>query len=610
MQSQREIIKIGNASGYWGDDPDALKRQVAGGGLDYITMDFLAEITMSILQKQYEKDASLGFAKDAVVMISDVLADVLKNKTKIITNAGGINPGACAQAILEQARKQGLQPKIAIVDNDNILKFVGGYEAKGCGFTNMETGELFAPIKPRLKSANVYFGAQAIVEALKRWEPDIILTGRVTDTGISLAPMIYEFSWDMNDFDKLASGIVAGHILECGSQSTGGNFTDWKKIKNFHKIGYPIVEMSRDGSFIVTKHTGSGGIVTSDTVREQLFYEMGNPRAYITPDVVADFSSICLEQESVDRVRVWGVKGFEPTDSYKVSMAYDDGYKAIGHVLVCGPNAKEKAHTFAEIFWKKLQNKYEKTQTEFIGWNSCHGNLEESTGGAEILLRLGVRDNNYKAVKSFSRLIASLILSGPPGVCVFGGSSKIQSVMNFWPALIDKSLVYPRICLYKTDNCDFVELTSSVVGKFSVSGGGEQIATKATCVSEKSFSDIQGDEVVKFFDLCLARTGDKGNSFNLGVMARGPECYKFLLKHLTAQRVKNLFQEFCKAGVARYELESLMGFNFILEDSLAGGGAVSLRCDAQGKMFAQAFLRQKILVPSYIVEEIKSANKQ
>ena len=289
-------IKIGNASGYWGDDPDALYRQVTGGELDYVTMDFLAEVTMSIMQKQKKRNPCLGYATDFITMLKPALPTIMERKIRVITNAGGVSPFACAQAIATMAEDIGLKPRIAIVHGDDILAQVADLHAGGVSFINMEDHTSFDHIKDRLEAVNVYFGAKPVVDAL-HYQPDIVITGRVTDTGITLAPMIYEFDWQLDDWDRLASGVIAGHILECGSQVTGGNFTDWHLVKEFTPMGYPIVEMAEDATFTVTKHERSGGIVTIDTVREQLFYEMGDPTNYITPDVICDFTSLTLNQQ-------------------------------------------------------------------------------------------------------------------------------------------------------------------------------------------------------------------------------------------------------------------------------------------------------------------------
>jgi hypothetical protein len=603
--TNKKTIRIGNAGGYWGDDPGALKRQIQGGPLDYISMDFLAEITMSIMQKQRSQDPSIGYARDFITMLEEVLPELLKNKTRIITNAGGVNPVACAAAIEALAKRLGLKPKIAIVHGDDILNDLTALESKGCEFSNMEDGRDFASVKGRLEAANVYFGAGPVVEALK-WNPDIIVTGRVTDTGITVAAMIHEFGWSANDWDKLASGIVAGHIIECGSQSTGGNFTDWHLVPSFKNMGYPIVEVASDGSFTVTKHSGTGGLVSIDTVREQLFYEMGSPSAYITPDVVADFSTIQLKSDGDNRVRVHGVKGYEPTPLYKVSMAYQDGYKVLGTICISGPHARRKAEAFAKIFWEKAGQDFIATETEFFGWNACHRSLGHQSDGHEIILRLGARDLDQSKLRKFSKLVPALILSGPPGVCVLGGAPRPTEVVSYWPALMPKSAVRPRVALFDGGLKEERVVDADVIGHFEAKDLGSQRATKATIPVEDAMAKGSGHGSVPLSTIALARSGDKGDMANIGVMARSKKAFEWLESWLTAQHVKNLFQELCHGNVVRYKLDNMWGYNFLLDSSLGGGGTLTLRTDAQGKTFAQALLRQMVVVPSDVLADVKN----
>lgn len=601
--SQTKSIRIGNAGGYWGDDPGALERQVMGGRLDYISMDFLAEITMSILQKQRLNDPSLGYARDFLGMLKSVLPRLMADGTTIITNAGGVNPQSCAAAIAELAATLGLSPRIAIVYGDDILPRLSDLRSRGIDFANMESGEDFAKVQSRIQAANIYFGAAPVVRALA-WKPHIIVTGRVTDTGITLAPMIHAFGWSLRDWDKLASGIVAGHIIECGSQSTGGNFTDWEKVPSFDNIGYPIVEVEADGSFVVTKHPGSGGLVSVDTVREQLFYEMGSPGAYITPDVVADFSSIRLAAAGENRVRVFGVKGFEPTPLYKVSMAYDDGFKSVGSIMISGPHARKKAEAFARIFWKRCPGPFAETLTEYVGFNSCHRSLVGREDGNEILLRLGARAQEERDLKLFGKMIPSLILSGPPGVAVIGGVPKAQKVMSYWPALIPKTAVHPTIALYEKGELVEEKMVSETPsGQFKAQDLPIQTAKTPSQSLAAVIAAQSSPGLRPLMEIALARSGDKGDTANIGVLARDASAYAFLEKFLTAQRVKDWFQELCLGQVTRYALPGLQGFNFLLEEALGGGGTRTLRIDAQGKTFAQALLAQKVPYASHTREE-------
>jgi hypothetical protein len=602
--TRKDVLKIGNAGGYWGDDPEALYRQVMGGRLDYISMDFLAEITMSIMQKQRKRDPDLGYARDFLPMLEKVLPKLLKDKTRIITNAGGVNPEACAEAIEALAGKLGLSVKIAVVYGDDILERIGQLIAKGCQFANMETGAPFKDVSSRIEAANVYFGAAPVVEALK-WEPDIIITGRVTDTGITLAPMVHEFGWSLSDWDKLSAGIVAGHILECGSQSTGGNFTDWHLVKNYAKIGYPIVEVSPDGTFVVTKHPGTGGLVSVDTVREQLFYEMGAPGAYITPDVVADFGTIQLKAAGPDRVQVSGVKGFEPTDSYKVSMAYSDGLKCVGEIAISGPDARRKAEAFAKIFWDRCGTNFAATETEFVGFNAFHRGLTHQSDGNEVILRLGVRDNDKEKLRTFGKLIPSLILGGPPGVCILGGVPKAQEIVSYWPALMPKTAIEPMVARYRGGYTDAHHVTSTETGKFAPRASDSDSAAKASRPLADALKD--GEVGTPLSAIALARSGDKGDTANIGVLARSPKAYTFLCEYLTAQRVKDWFQELCLGRVVRHRVDKMGGLNFLLDHALGGGGTMTLRADAQGKMFAQAVMRQKVAIPEDVLADVKKA---
>jgi hypothetical protein len=603
-------LRIGNAGGYWGDDPHALKRQIFGGQrLDYITIDFLAEVTMSIMQKQRARDPQAGYARDFIAMLAEVLPRALADKTRIITNAGGVNPAACAEAIQNLAKKMGLKPKIALVYGDDILNDIDALKSRGAAFKNMESGEDFSSVSDRLEAANIYFGAAPVVEALK-WNPDIIITGRVTDTGITVAPMIHEFGWSLRDWDKIAHGIIAGHMLECGSQVTGGNFTDWQKVESFHEMGYPIAEVSPDGSFIITKHEGSGGLVSTDTVREQTFYEMGNPKAYLTPDVVADFSTIRLEAAGKDRVRVSGIKGYEPTTLYKVSMAFRDGFKAVGSIAICGPDARKKAEAFARIFWARVGTDFDETSTEYYGWNACHQSLGHALDGNEILLKLGARSSDEGKLRTFGKMIPSLILGGPPGVAVIGGVPKNQEVVSYWPALMEKTLVEPKVALFDNGLLEIRTVSTGATGSYTIAPDQEiQVAEAATESPAELHKDFINPKAVALVEICLGRSGDKGDMANVGIMARSERAFEFLDKFLTAQKMKNYFQEICSGRVVRYKLPGLTGFNFLLEESLGGGGTKTLRTDAQGKTFAQAVLRQKTLIPEAILSEIHKFKK-
>ena len=349
-----KLVRIANGQGFWGDSIDAPVRLVEAGGIDYLTLDYLAEVTLSIMQKQRRKDPQLGYATDFVDLMKRVLPQLKAKGIRVVANAGGVNPEACRAAVLEVARKLGVKGlKVATVTGDDVLARLPEFQAQGLKLANMDTGEGLFDAPREILSANVYLQTQAMVEALDTGA-DIVLTGRCTDPGLTLAPLIHEFKWAADDWDRLAAGTIAGHILECGAQSTGGNFTRWWEVPDLWNVGYPIAECAEDGSFTVTKHAGTGGMVTVDTVSEQLVYEMGDPHHYITPDVVADFTSIHLEQAGPDRVRVSGITGKPRTPFLKVSGAYLRGYKATGQLTLCGPRALEKARLCADVVWKRL----------------------------------------------------------------------------------------------------------------------------------------------------------------------------------------------------------------------------------------------------------------
>ncbi|MBV6478803.1 MAG: hypothetical protein HGGPFJEG_01560 [Ignavibacteria bacterium] len=443
----KEKIRIASGQGFWGDLVDAPYKQATGGPVDYIMMDYLAEVTMSILQKQKLKDPNLGYARDIPPLMNRLLPVIKEKNIKVITNGGGVNPFACKDAIFEAAKKLGIKElKIGVVYGDNILDKIEDLIINGIELNNMETGESVKTILSKILSANVYLGAAPVVECLKQGA-DIVITGRVTDTGLTLAPMIYEFGWDMSNWDLMAAGTVVGHILECGGQASGGNFLgDWKSIPDLARIGFPIAEAYPDGTVVITKHENTGGRVSVETVSEQLVYEIGNPKDYITPDCIADFTSIHLEDIGENKVKVIGVKGLPATEFYKVSMSYSDGYSAFGSLTYSWPEALDKAKAADEILRTRLNDlglKFDEIKTEFQGYNACHGPLAKNIEDLnEVVLRIGVRSHDRKSVERFGMEIAPLILTGPPGVTGFaGGRPKPSDVVAYWPALIPKSAV-------------------------------------------------------------------------------------------------------------------------------------------------------------------------
>jgi len=448
-----DVIRIAAGQGFWGDWLEAPQRQLEGGPIDYLMMDYLAEVTMSIMQKQRSRDPALGYAKDFVPLMRSLMRELVERRIRVTANAGGVNPLACADAVVACAREEGLAGKlcIAIVTGDDMMERLDELLAAGHVFANLDTGEPLTTVRESVQSANAYLGAGPIVEALSRGA-DIVITGRVTDTALTLAPMIHRFGWDWSDWSKLAAGTVAGHIIECGAQCSGGNcLVDWERIPNLADPGYPIIEASEHGGFVVTKHPGTGGRVSVASVTEQLLYEMGDPTSYITPDCVADFTSIRLRQSAKDRVSVGGVTGGPPTDFLKVSISHSWGYKAIGTLVYAWPDALKKAKKADSILRERLRRldlEFDQLLTELVGVDATHGRLAGPPNPdiPEVQLRVGVRAKERRPVERFTREIAPLILNGPPSVTGFaGGRPKVEEIVAYWPALIPKREVQARV---------------------------------------------------------------------------------------------------------------------------------------------------------------------
>ena len=450
-------VRIAGGQGFWGDWVEAPYRQVTGGPIDFLMMDYLAEVTMSILQKQKSRDSSRGYATDFITQMERILPIIVDRGIKVIANAGGVNPRGCARALADIARKRGLAGKlrIGIVTGDDLLAEarLDGLLARGHQLANLDTGRPLRDVRDQVRSANAYLGAGPVVDALKRGA-QVVITGRVTDTGLTLGPLMHSFGWPADAWDKIAAGTVAGHIIECGAQCSGGNcLRDWKRVPDLANVGYPIVEARADGTFDIVKHPNTGGRIDVPGVTEQLVYEMGDPRSYITPDGVADFTTIKLQQAGKDRVRVSGIKGKPAPDKLKVSIAYFYGYKAIGTLVYAWPDALEKAKAADRILRQRLQDlklEFDAIHTEFVGADATHGTLAlkklDSRELPEVQLRIGVRSPDKERVDRFTREIAPLILNGPPSVTGFaGGRPKPEEIVAYWPALIDKTMVTPVV---------------------------------------------------------------------------------------------------------------------------------------------------------------------
>ncbi|HYC53882.1 MAG TPA: acyclic terpene utilization AtuA family protein [Candidatus Binatia bacterium] len=579
----KDRIVIANASGYWGDEGAAIARQVRGGPIDYLTMDYLAEITMIIMARQKAASEDAGYARDFVAYMRPLLREIADGGITVICNAGGMNPDACGRALEAVVAEAGVHLPVAIVDGDDLMPRLGELASAGVPFRHLDTGE---PIGERLSlvnSANAYIGARPIAAALSRGAR-IVVTGRTYDAASVLAPMVHEFGWDWQDYDRLAAGLLAGHLIECGAQVTGGNYTLWREVGSFENMGYPLVEVGADGSFVLTKHPGTGGMVSRRTATEQCLYEIGDPRSYASPDVVADFTSFQMEEQGQDRVRISGVRGRMPTDSLKVSMTYEAGMKSIGMVVVSGPDAVAKSRKFAEIFWSRVRGSFDETRTELLGHSGCWG---ESAAPAvepnEVVLRFSCRSADKRALESFSREMAGIALAGPPGICGAGGRPSPQPAFGYWPALIERKHVVQRM---------FME--------------GEQL--ELPCESGPSAPVAAADEAapppcaegarikVPLGVVAHARSGDKGDTCNIGVAALRPELYPEIVREVTAERVAQFYASLAKGKVTRYRLDNLCAMNFTLQSALGGGGTISLQLDNQGKTASQGLLTMEIEV--------------
>ena len=592
-----KTVVIANCGGFWGDDPTAAARQVRGGDIDYLVMDYLAEVTMAILHKQMARDPEKGYAADFVQQLSDVLVEAVEKNITIISNAGGVNPLGARDAIERLAAELGIADKVrvGVVLGDDIYPQLDELIEGGEELRNLDTGAPITDVVDDVLSANVYLGATPVVKALEMGA-NVVITGRVTDTGVTLAPMVYEFGWAPDDWDRIASGIVAGHIIECGLQATGGNFTDWEKVPSWVNMGYPIVEAREDGTFTVTKHAGTGGLVSQHTVTEQLLYEMGDP-AYLAPDVTARFDSIQLSDGGPDRVDVSGVVGTPPPETWKVSVSYRAGYRAAGKLLISGPDTLKKTRHVEDVFWDSIggRDDYEDSISQIIGWDATHPPLADAGEPSEVLLHLAVRDPDSAKIRDgFSSQLVPKVLGTIPGITYLSdtGRPRPVEVIAYWPALISREVVTVDV----------------LVGDHRVSVAPDSWETQGQPFEAKgagtSFTESGERVTVSLSRLCLGRSGDKGDTANVGVIGRSAEIYQWMLGTITAEFVEKRFAGLVQGGVERFEVPNLLSVNFLLHGSLGGGGTGSLHVDPQGKTYAQFLLATAVTVDSALIETL------
>jgi hypothetical protein len=599
-QAGTKVVRIGGASGFWGDSSVAAEQLVMGGELDYLVFDYLAELTMAILASARSKKPELGYATDFVdVAMRSVLPELGRRGVKVVSNAGGINPQGCADALARLADELGVPLNIAVVQGDDVSAGIAAL--REAGQKDMFTG---APLPDKILSANAYLGALPVAQALAAGA-DVVITGRCVDSAVTLGPLMHEFGWSAQDYNLLAAGSLAGHIIECGCQATGGLHTDWEQVPDWANIGYPVIECHADGSFIVTKPPATGGRVLAAAVAEQMLYEIGDPAAYILPDVVCDFTGVRIEQDGDDRVRVSGARGLAPTASYKVSATYMDGYRCAGTLVIIGRDAVAKARRTGEailertrtIFRKMGLPDYTAAYVEVIGAETQYGPHARAGQAREVMMRVAVNHPMKQALEIFAREIAPAGTSWSPGT-----TGPALSRPSASPLIRQFAFMLPK---------KEVGISILIDGKpravaVPVQGGYEP--ARRAAVTLPASAPYAGTTIqVPLVKLAYARSGDKGDISNIGVIARKPEYLPLLQRELTPATVREYFSYMVKGEVTRYALPGIHAFNFLLQEALDGGGTASMRMDPLGKGMGQILLDMPVAVPEELAQQLEQA---
>ncbi len=587
----KDTLRIGCASGFWGDTEFAAAQLVERGDIDVLVFDYLAEITMSLLIRAKAKDPTQGYAPDFVATMKPLMKQIKARGIQVIANAGGVNPSACRDALVAAAQAEGVELKIAAVLGDDLMPQVEAMRA--AGVQEMFSGAAF-PAK--VMSANAYLGAFPIAAALAAGA-DIVVTGRCVDSAVTLAPLIARFNWKADDLDQLAQGSLAGHLIECGTQATGGNYTDWASVPGWDDMGFPIAECRTDGSFVITKPAGTGGLICPSTVGEQMLYEIGDPRAYILPDVVCDFTAVTLTQAGPDRVEVKGARGRAPTDQAKASLTYADGFRAMSLFMIGGIDAGAKARRTGAAMLARMRRHYRErgwpdfteVSVEAIGAEDTYGARARSAS-REVMLKVGVRHPLKDALELFSREVAPMALMSSPAITGFtGGRPKVQPVVRLFSCLVPKSQLGVSI-----------DMGAQKVTAPQLAGKPFDLEALPAVGGPLPPPDAfaRGTRTVPLVQLAWGRSGDKGDAANIGIIARRPEFLPYIRAAITEEAVAHWFAHLVHGKVERYDLPGTQSLNFMLHEALGGGGIASVRMDSQGKAYAQMLLDHPVPVPA------------